>query len=456
MKKPLAIGLADFVAGVQFSRLPAQAVQVAKTGITDCIGVAIAGSEEPPVQILRRAILKAESDGEATVLGANDGLRTTAAEAAWINGTAGHVLDYDDVARGHPSVVIVPAVLAVAEALDASGADMIAAYVAGYEIWMELMQRERGSYQEKGWHHTPILGAIAATAACANLYRLDREQTMNALGIAAAQASGIVASHGTMMKSVQVGKAAHTAVLSARFARLGMTASPDVLDHERGFLKAISPTGEVDIETSAEHLGIMWHICKHGLSIKRYPVCYRAHRAIDATLGLLERRQLGPDQIDYIEVSISRIDAMILVNHRPDCSLAAKFSIEFSVACALLSGNVGLQQLNDDFIRRSDVQNLMSRITVVTNDNYDPDAPGFSVHDHITVFLKSGEVVESEKVRYARGHAKLPLSPDDLKRKFLDCIAVGNPGLNGQRLLRLLQNLESLPGCRSLLSNRCR
>lgn len=455
MKKPLASALADFAAGAVFSRLPLEAVQVAKTGIADCIGVAIAGSAEPPVQILRRALGKTASDGEATVLGAQDGLRTTAAEAAWINGTAGHVLDYDDVARGHPSVAIVPAILAVAETLDASGVYLIAAYVAGYEIWMELMQRERGSYQEKGWHHTPIIGAIAATAACANLQRLDREQTTSALGIAAAQASGIVASHGTMMKSVQAGRAAHTAILSARLAQLGMTASPDVLDHERGFLKAISPAGEVDVETGAEHLGSQWHICKHGLSIKRYPVCYRAHRAIDATLGLLERRPLGLDEIDRIEVSTSRIDAMILLNHRPDSGLAAKFSMEFAVACALLCGNVGLQQLNDDFVRRGDVQSLMGRIKVVTNENYDAEAPGFAVHDYVTVFLKNGDVMDSEKVRYARGHARLPLLPDDLNRKFLDCIAVGNPGLNGQHLLRNLQNLESLPGCRSLLPNRC-
>ena len=403
MKRTLASGLAEFVAGLVFSRLPPQAVQVAKTGITDCIGVAIAGSAEPPVQILRRALVSPGCDGEATVLGAQNGLRTAAAEAAWINGTAGHVLDYDDVARGHPSVVIVPAILALAETLDASGADLITAYVAGYETWMELMLRERGSYQEKGWHHTPILGALAATAACANLQRLDCEQTTSALGIAAAQASGIVASHGTMMKSVQVGRAAHTGILSARFARLGMTASPDVLDHERGFLKAISPAGEVDIEKSVEHLGSVWHICKHGLSIKRYPVCYRAHRAIDATLGMLERRPLRPDEIDRIEVSTSRIDAMILLNHSPESGLAAKFSMEFAVACALICGNVGLQQLNDDYVRRDDVQRLMARIKVVSNDDYDPNAPGFSVHDHVTVFLRSGEVMESDKVRYARG-----------------------------------------------------
>ena len=202
--KPLANVLADFVCGLQFCSLPSAAVQVAMNGIIDCIGVTVAGSHEQPVQILRRGLAASAPQGEATILGSKGGMRTSAAEAAWINGTAGHVLDYDDVARGHPSVVIVPAVLAEAEALDAGGTDILTAYVAGYEVWMELMLRERGSYQMKGLHHTPIIGALAAAAACAKLRHLSAKQTMHALGIAAAQASGIVASHGTMAKSFQV------------------------------------------------------------------------------------------------------------------------------------------------------------------------------------------------------------------------------------------------------------
>lgn len=455
MGEPLARALGDFVAGVRFCHLPPQAVQVAKTGIIDCIGVSIAGSREPPVQILRRALTTDSQEGEATLLGSIGGMRTTAAEAAWINGTAGHVLDYDDVARGHPSVVIVPAILAEGEVLDASGADIIAAYVAGYEVWMELMQRERGSYQLKGWHHTSVLGALAATGACANLRRLNPEQATHALGIAAAQASGVVASHGTMAKSFQVGKAAHAGVLSARLARLGMTASPEVLDHERGFLKAISPKGDVDIGTSPDRLGIDWHVCKHGLSIKRYPVCYCAHRAIDAMLGLSELRSLRPDQIERIEASLSELHATILINHLPDSGLAAKFSVEFAIVSALLAGDVGLRQVNDKFVRRGDVQDLMRGVTVVTNKNYDPDAPGFSMYDQVRIFLKSGEVLESEKVRYARGHAKRPLAPGDLKRKFMDCVAAGDPELDGEALFDMLQQLETLPSCRGLTQARC-
>src|SRR5947208_1749653 len=147
MGKPLARALGDFVAGLQFSQLPPQAVQVAKTGILDFVGVTVAGSQEPIVQILRRALTTGGQEREANIFGSIGGIHTKAGEAAWINGTAGHVLDYDDDIRsGHPSVAIAPAILAEGEVLDASGADIIAAYVAGYEVWMELMQREHGSY----------------------------------------------------------------------------------------------------------------------------------------------------------------------------------------------------------------------------------------------------------------------------------------------------------------------
>ncbi len=448
--KPLANVLADFVCGLQFCSLPSAAVQVAMNGIIDCIGVTVAGSHEQPVQILRRGLAASAPQGEATILGSKGGMRTSAAEAAWINGTAGHVLDYDDVARGHPSVVIVPAVLAEAEALDAGGTDILTAYVAGYEVWMELMLRERGSYQMKGLHHTPIIGALAAAAACAKLRHLSAKQTMHALGIAAAQASGIVASHGTMAKSFQVGRAAHAGVLSARLADLGMTASPYVLDDERGFLKAISPEGDVDIVTIPDRLGVDWHICDQGLSFKRYPVCYATHRTIDATLGLVEQRPIAVDKIEKIEAMLSDIHATVLVNHLPQSCLEAKFSVEFAVASALVAGNVGLQQVNDEFVCRGDVQKLMGKVRVLTNQNYDPDLAWGSVHDQVRIYLHGGTMLESEKIRYARGNSRLPLARDDLKRKFVDCVAFGNSDMDGAALFDRLQQLESLPNCHLL------
>lgn len=447
MKTTLAERLGEFAAGLRFGDLPPAALALAKLGISDTVAVMVAGSREAAVQGLRKTLARLGGPPEATLYFTGEHLPAPA--AAWINSTAGHVLDYDDVALGHPSVVIVPAILAEAEAMDASGKDLLTAYVAGFETWMELITRERDNYQMKGWHPTPLIGALAAAAACANLRRLDAQAATSALGLAAAQASGITASYGTPAKAMQVGKAAHTGLLSARMAADGLRAAPDALDHERGFLRAISPAGQVDT-ARAPQLGTRWHSVEQGLSIKRYPMCYCAHRAIDATLNLAARQPIGIESIDRIEVMLGKIQATTLKNHRPATGLDAIFSVEFAVAAALLAGNVGLNEVSDDFVARADVQALLRRVSVIANEDYDPAWPAMARFDQVFVHLTSGETLKSEPVTRALGDAQRPLTPDDLRAKFLDCFAAGKSAADAQRVFHELGRLETLPACRAL------
>ena len=161
MATALTRELGGFVAGLRYEQIPAAAISVIPTGFTDCAGVMIAGSVEPVVQLLVAALKP--PPGEATLV---FGTTTAAApEAAWINAAAAHALDFDDVAlRGHPSAVLVPAILAEAQALGASGREMMTAYAAGYETWAELVRRDADHHHGKGWHPTGIFGAIGAAA----------------------------------------------------------------------------------------------------------------------------------------------------------------------------------------------------------------------------------------------------------------------------------------------------
>jgi len=445
--KTLAQQLGEFAAQLRFKQLPPAAITLAKLGISDCIAVMVAGSREPAVQALRNTLAPLGGPAESSLYFSAE--RMPAPSAAWINSTAGHVLDYDDVAFGHPSVVIVPAILAEAEALAASGADIVTAYIAGYETWMELVTRERDNYQMKGWHPTPLLGALAAGAACANLKRLNAPAATSALGLAAAQASGITASYGTMAKAMQVGKAAHTGVMSARLAASGMLAAPDALDHERGFLRAISPAGNVDLKRPPQ-LGTRWHAVEHGLSIKRYPMCYCAHRAIDATLEVAAKHRIAPENIAGIEVTLGKIQAATLKNHRPATGLDAIFSMEFASAAAIIAGNVGLKEVSDEFVARPDVQNLLKRVTVVASDEVDPAWPAMARFDQVRVQLQDGTTLTSEPVYRALGDAQRPLAAADLRAKFLDCFAAGESSADAVYVLQQLQCLETLPSCRSL------
>jgi hypothetical protein len=200
---PLTQALGRFVAELAFERLPEPALRTARMGFIDCTGTMIAGSPEPAVQILKKT-LAIGGAGEAMLYFSSE--RGPAPEAAWINGTAAHALDYDDVAlRGHPSTVLVPAILAEGEALHASGRDMLRAYAAGYEVWAELAERDRGQHHMKGWHPTGIFGAIGAAAACSALRRLDADRATLAIALAASQSSGLMANFGTMTKPYHAG-----------------------------------------------------------------------------------------------------------------------------------------------------------------------------------------------------------------------------------------------------------
>jgi 2-methylcitrate dehydratase PrpD len=434
--------LGRFVANVSFERLPAEAVDVARIGFIDCVATMIAGAGDPAPQLLREALQPA--GGEATLY--FSGKCASAPEAAWINGTAGHALDYDDVAalRGHLSTVLVPAILAEGETLGASGRDMLAAYVAGYETWAELAWRDPGHHHRKGWHPTGIFGPIGAAAACASLRRLDAQRASCALALAASQSGGIMANFGTMTKPFHAGRSAHSGLMAARLAEVGFTASADALEHPQGFLSAVSPAGEVDRETPAQALGSEWKIVKYGLGIKKYPACYCTHRALDAVLELLARRPLRPEEIDRITVSLSDTHSLILRNHRPQTGLEGKFSMEFAMASAVIARRAGLAEYTDDFVRREEIQDLIRRVGIETNQSYDPEVSGASVWDQVRIDLTAGGSIESEKVRRAKGHADHPLSEAELFEKFRTCLDAGGAKIAPDTLFDRLKHLESL------------
>lgn len=434
--------LGQFVAGLSPSRIPDAAARIARMGFIDCIGTMIAGRDEPPPRILRNVLQP--TPGPASLCFTAD--TAAAPEAAWINGAAAHALDYDDVAlRGHPSTVLVPAILAEAETLDLSGRDMVTAYIAGYEVWAELVRRETGSHHGKGWHPTGIFGAIAAAAACAALRRLDPGRTAQAIALGASQSGGLMANFGTMTKPFHAGRAAHAGVMAARLAEAGLTASTDALEHPQGFLAAVSPAGQVDRDSPVTGLGETWRILHSGLSIKKYPACYCTHRAIDGMLDLVVEQDVRPGDVDGIKVDLSENYATILRNHRPDTGLAAKFSIEFAMAAAIVARRVGLAELTDDFVQRPDIQALMGRVHVTTNTDYDPDSSGASVTDRVALRLANGATLAGTPVHRASGHADRPLAEPDLFAKFEDCLDVGRSAVPASVMFERLTTMQHHP-----------
>lgn len=446
----LTDSLSRFVANPQFAEIPERAIRIIQSGFIDTIATMIAGRNEPVVGIVREFVSSRKSgEQEARVLLARE--MSASADAALVNGTAGHALDYDDVALGgHPSTVLVPAVLAEGEYLNASGADAVRAYLVGYEVWAELFVREPDPYHIKGWHPTAVLGTVGAAAAVAHLHKLSADQCRHALALAASMASGLVANFGTMTKPLHAGRAAACAIEAVRLAAKGLTASPDAIEHHAGYLAALSPQGRAERTAPPDRLGKELRILESGLSIKKYPMCYATHRAIDGVLDLIKAHDIKPAQVKEVQAQVGMAQASMLRNHAPVTGLEAKFSMEFAVASALVARKVGLSELTDAFVGQPLVREIMSRVRTSTVDTHCPIEPAFALNDRVAIELHDGRVLDSGDIRFARGNAMLPLADEELKVKFLDCAAAAGD-IDATALYRRLDTLTELDTLRNLV-----
>jgi 2-methylcitrate dehydratase PrpD len=446
----LTAELGRFVSGITLADIPAEAQAIAKIGITDCFGVMIAGARDPVVGLLDKQI--AGSDGTELASLIPSLHKRNAEDATLVNGAAAHVLDYDDVTLdGHPSAVLVPAIIAQGEVVGASGADLLAAYVAGYEVWAELLVREPVPLHQKGWHPTAVRGPIAAAAACARLRRLSPEKCQTALAIAASMAGGLVANFGSLTKCFQVGRAAQSGVLAARLADAGLTASLDALEHQSGFLAALSPRGGAELSRAFDPRQKEWHLIRQGLNLKRYPICYGTHRAIDATLDLTLRHNLKPADVEQVRVATGEMQMLMLRNARPQTAFEAKFSMQFAIASSLVARAVGLAQLTDEFVGRPEVQGLFPRVSIATTKEM-MNGSAFAPSETVEIRTVKGQVLASEPVVYAKGSMQRPLSRSELQDKFVDCLG-GDLGTKvTSDTFEKLMNLERLNGAADLLS----
>lgn len=342
--------------------VPDDVRHLARQCVLDWFGCALAGRSEPLAGILRAEL--GTIAGPCTVLGQS--ARCAAAQAAMINGAIGHALDYDDthtVMGGHPTVPLLPAALAMAEELDASGADLMAAFVAGFEVESRLGVALGGRPYANGWHTTSVIGVFGATAATAHLLGLDREAFGHAMGIAASQASGVKANFGTMTKPLHAGQAAERGVLAGRLAQRGFTAHHDAFDANQGLVQATGSPGvrRDRLDEAADD----WLIRR--TLFKYHAACYLTHAAIESTVAL--RPGIDVDDVARVvlEVHPSILDVCGIPD--PTTGLEAKFSLRGTTAMALLGDDTAdPASFDDERVRSEEVQAVLARVEVTTDD----------------------------------------------------------------------------------------
>jgi 2-methylcitrate dehydratase PrpD len=441
--------IAEFVVKASLADCPDGALEAVRRAALDTVGVMLAGAGEPAARIVRETIRVEGGLQLCTLLGTAE--RTSPTWAALGNGVAGHAHDFDDTSfalLGHPSVPLLAAALACAEAEPAGGAAVALAYLVGFEVDAALGEAVNPGHYERGWHATATLGTVGCAAAAARLLGLDVEAARHALGLAASLASGLKENFGSMTKPYHAGHAARNGVLAALLARGGFTASDSALEGRQGFFAA---SGDAAPRAEAlETLGRTWRVLDSGVAVKPYPSCALTHSAIDALLELRARHDVRPGDVAEVEVGVHRVVPDVLRHARPATGLERKFSMPFCAAAALGAGRVDLDAFAEGPVADPDVRGLMDRVRMVVDPTL-PEGQAQQAWTRVTVRLAGGRVLASPP-RGARGHPGDPLSPEQLREKFLGCAAgVLAPG-EAEAVAGQLERLDEVPDIRLLTS----
>src|SRR3954468_7715014 len=324
--------LAERACAVTYDALPEPVRALARQCVLDYYGVALAGADDPLSTILLDELVEAGGATQASVIGHK--ARLPALSAALVNGAIGHALDYDDVnlaMPGHPSVAILPGLIALAEQRRSSGREIIAAFVAGYETACRIGMALRPGHYNLGFHATGTVGAFGAAAACAHLLGLDAEATARALGIAGTQAAGLKSQFGTMCKPFHAGKASQNGLLAARLASRGFSSHPDLVECEQGFALTHGPDFNPEAALATPPNG--FHIFSN--LFKYHAACYLTHGPIECARQIRERHGVKPNEIARITLSLDKSCDRVCNIPAPTDGLEAKFSLRQTVAMAL-------------------------------------------------------------------------------------------------------------------------
>jgi 2-methylcitrate dehydratase PrpD len=439
--------LATRILAFRYDALPEAAIYWAKQAILDTVGVTMAGVCEPTARIPAQIPGVAEQPGPCLILGTKQ--RTTALDAALLNGLASHALDYDDVSPtlgGHPSVELVVPMLALGDMVPISGREALTAYVAGYETATKIARAVNFTHYEKGWHPTATLGIFGATAVAARLLGLDVEHTAHSLAIAASLASGVKANFGTMTKPLHVGHSTRNGLFAAFLAHAGFTANPQALEHKQGFFVVFNGPGTYDTAKIFDTWAAPLDLVDPGLGIKQFPCCGSTHMAISMMLALKAKYGMTPDQVRHIQIYTH--PQRLPHTDRPTVSsaLEAKFSLQYCVARALMHGKVLLEHFEGDAWANAQAQALLGK----TSAGPHPTMGDLPWSAEVIVDTVDGQQL-AEKTPYLMGRGKgNPMSQEEVWVKFADCASRVLPAAQIAALFAQLGAFEHLTNLRDL------
>ncbi len=431
--------IADFTVGLSYEDLPAAVVKASRTAVTDWLGSVAAGSREPPAAMLAAVVRRAGGNHQASLIGFNE--KSSALNAALVNGTSCHILELDDLHRSsilHPAAPIISAAVAAAEERGASGRELVAAVVTGYEVAIRIAEAVTPSHYYY-WHTTATCGTFGAAIAAAKIYSLPADQIINALGNAGSQAAGLweFLQDGAMTKHLHPGKAAMNGLLAAQLAGEGYTGAGRILEGEKGFFKATAKEYEPAKATAG--LGSDYRIL--GNSYKIYPSCRHTHSGADLALKLAEKG-IKPSGVEKIVVKTYSHARDLVGEFKYDTPYKAKFSLPFCVAAALVDGRLDLKSFDFSSPLDPRIVEVAQRCRVVADPELEVLYPARWAAV-IEITLKDGQFITA-RTDYPRGDPENPATEEEMLDKFKKLALLTWPEDRVNYAVEHLNNLEYL------------
>jgi len=424
----------------------------AQQAIHDVVACMVAGAGDEGSARLRSTIAPySAGDGPATVIGSE--VKAPTPWAALANGMSAHALDFDDnylPGFTHATAVLIPALLGLAEEIDATGRQLMDAYIVGLEMHAAVGRGVNKAHYDMGWHATSTVGCIGTAAACGRLLGLDPDRMINALSLGVSMASGPKVQFGTMSKPFHAGMAAKNAVLASQLALNGFQARDVALEGPLGFRDLYSSDASQGWDQIVPKLGKPPAIEEFGLSPKLYPCCGSAHRVLDIVLALRKEHGFTADDVLKVETLVEFVNKRNLMYDDPKQEMEARFSMNYCVAVALLYGRVSLTDFIPQAIHRPEVRKLLPLVTMGAYEEgaQGPD-PTARLPHKATISLKDGRTLTGSAT-WALGTIHNPFNETDLAEKFRDCCDGFLAPADFEAVQEILSNLSELDSVRRL------
>jgi len=419
--------------------------------IVDGIAVMLAGSRTDCAGRLVEYVKDRGGKPTATVIGF--GFKSSPSDAALVNGTSGHADDYDDTQLStspsriyglmtHPTVPVLAAALAVGEAVECSGGELLDAFVAGFEVECKIAETIKPDHYRRGFHSTGTIGAFGAFAASGRLLGLGEPELRHALGITASLTAGIRVNFGTMTKPLHAGMAASNGVTASMLAMRGFTADENALDGRWGFLEILGHGS--DLEFMAGRMGNPYALVHPGATFKMYPCGCLGQPSMDAMLDIVLEEDLKPEEVREIRLRAGPNILEPLRYSEPVTGLQAKFSLNFAFASILLRRRAGLREYTTEFVTRPDVVDAMRRVRTIHDDEI-ASMGVEKMRSILEVELVDGRVIRRTAEEY-RGTPEKPFMGHEVDQKFMECASFKMNEERAQEVLRVIRGLEKAPG----------